>query len=94
MLFSSSCMITWRMGLIFRRELSGRRVLLLFGKQFCRVPLPYFNISDHLLTFSFFDRDNRVTQHSALIDWKNSQRRHLARITPQAERPFETPYKA
>ncbi|KAK5658300.1 hypothetical protein OQA88_2275 [Cercophora sp. LCS_1] len=38
--------------------------------------------------------DNRVTQHSALIDWKNGQRRHLARITPQAERPFETPYEA
>ncbi|KAM7207171.1 hypothetical protein V8F20_002437 [Naviculisporaceae sp. PSN 640] len=37
--------------------------------------------------------DNRVTQHSALVDWKNGQRRHLARITPQAERPFETPYK-
>lgn len=38
--------------------------------------------------------DNRVTQHSALIDWKNAQRRHLARITPQAERPFETPFNA
>ncbi|KAK0620977.1 hypothetical protein B0T14DRAFT_567691 [Immersiella caudata] len=38
--------------------------------------------------------DNRVTQHSALIDWKNGQRRHLARITPQAERPFETLYEA
>ncbi|KAK3358293.1 hypothetical protein B0T24DRAFT_685677 [Lasiosphaeria ovina] len=38
--------------------------------------------------------DNRVTQHSALIDWKDGQRRHLARITPQAERPFETPFKA
>jgi sulfonate dioxygenase len=37
--------------------------------------------------------DNRVTQHSALIDWKDGQRRHLARITPQAERPFETPFE-
>ncbi|KAK3903286.1 putative alpha-ketoglutarate-dependent sulfonate dioxygenase [Staphylotrichum tortipilum] len=37
--------------------------------------------------------DNRVTQHSALVDWKNGQRRHLARITPQAERPFETPFE-
>ncbi|KAK1759184.1 hypothetical protein QBC47DRAFT_293151 [Echria macrotheca] len=37
--------------------------------------------------------DNRVTQHSALIDWKNGQRRHLARITPQAERPYETPFE-
>ncbi|KAI1857457.1 hypothetical protein JX265_011192 [Neoarthrinium moseri] len=36
--------------------------------------------------------DNRVTQHSALVDWKNKQRRHLARITPQAERPYETPF--
>ncbi|ROV93221.1 hypothetical protein VMCG_08710 [Cytospora schulzeri] len=38
--------------------------------------------------------DNRVTQHSALVDWKDGGRRHLARITPQAERPFETPFKA
>ncbi|KAJ4300559.1 hypothetical protein N0V88_003238 [Collariella sp. IMI 366227] len=38
--------------------------------------------------------DNRVTQHSALVDWKDGQRRHLARITPQAERPFETPYES
>ncbi|KAK9415546.1 putative TfdA family taurine catabolism dioxygenase TauD [Seiridium unicorne] len=37
--------------------------------------------------------DNRVTQHSALVDWKNKQRRHLARITPQAERPFETSFQ-
>ncbi|KAI0131847.1 TfdA family taurine catabolism dioxygenase TauD [Xylariales sp. AK1849] len=36
--------------------------------------------------------DNRVTQHSALVDWKSGQRRHLARITPQAERPYETPF--
>ncbi|KAG9252930.1 uncharacterized protein F5Z01DRAFT_168306 [Emericellopsis atlantica] len=36
--------------------------------------------------------DNRVTQHSALVDWENGQRRHLARITPQAERPYETPF--
>ncbi|KAI2638233.1 hypothetical protein GGS21DRAFT_488933 [Xylaria nigripes] len=38
--------------------------------------------------------DNRVTQHSALLDWKSGHRRHLARITPQAERPFETPFEA
>ncbi|KAH7304685.1 hypothetical protein B0I35DRAFT_414266 [Stachybotrys elegans] len=38
--------------------------------------------------------DNRVTQHSALADWKTGERRHLARITPQAERPFQTPFKA
>ncbi|KAL2755562.1 hypothetical protein ACRALDRAFT_1076870 [Sodiomyces alcalophilus JCM 7366] len=38
--------------------------------------------------------DNRVTQHSALLDWDTGDRRHLARITPQAERPFETPYEA
>ncbi|KAI0897155.1 TauD-domain-containing protein [Annulohypoxylon nitens] len=37
--------------------------------------------------------DNRVTQHSALLDWKSGQRRHLARITPQAERPYQTPYE-
>lgn len=34
--------------------------------------------------------DNRVTAHSALIDWENGSRRHIARITPQAERPYET----
>jgi sulfonate dioxygenase len=38
--------------------------------------------------------DNRVTQHSALVDWHSGDRRHLARITPQAERPYETPYQA
>ncbi|KAH8881967.1 TauD-domain-containing protein [Thozetella sp. PMI_491] len=38
--------------------------------------------------------DNRVTQHSALVDWQSGERRHLARITPQAEQPFETPFKA
>jgi sulfonate dioxygenase len=37
--------------------------------------------------------DNRVTAHSALLDWHNGQRRHLARITPQAEKPFETPFE-
>lgn len=36
--------------------------------------------------------DNRVTAHSATHDWANGQRRHLARITPQAERPVETPF--
>ncbi|KAM4058809.1 taurine catabolism dioxygenase tauD, tfdA family protein [Hirsutella rhossiliensis] len=36
--------------------------------------------------------DNRVTQHTALANWENGQRRHLARITPQAERPYETPF--
>ncbi|TID16965.1 TauD-domain-containing protein [Venturia nashicola] len=37
--------------------------------------------------------DNRVTAHSAIIDWDDGQRRHLARITPQAERPYETPFE-
>lgn len=37
--------------------------------------------------------DNRVTQHSALVDWDSGDRRHFARITPQAERPFQTPYE-
>ncbi|KAF9229622.1 alpha-ketoglutarate-dependent sulfonate dioxygenase [Gyrodon lividus] len=33
--------------------------------------------------------DNRVTAHSAIVDYENSkQRRHGARITPQAERPI------
>ncbi|KAA8645886.1 TauD/TfdA dioxygenase family protein [Aspergillus tanneri] len=34
--------------------------------------------------------DNRVTSHSALFDWEDGQRRHIARITPQAEPPYET----
>ncbi|KAH8678730.1 putative alpha-ketoglutarate-dependent sulfonate dioxygenase [Tricladium varicosporioides] len=38
--------------------------------------------------------DNRVTLHSALVDWKSGQRRHLARIAPQAEVPVEAPFKA
>jgi len=54
--------------------------------------------------------DNRVTTHSAILDWKDGQSmctplydiesyeltvlgRHVARITPQAERPYETPYE-
>ncbi|ORY13567.1 hypothetical protein BCR34DRAFT_510846 [Clohesyomyces aquaticus] len=37
--------------------------------------------------------DNRVTAHSALLDWDDGQRRHLARITPQAEPPAETPFQ-
>jgi len=34
--------------------------------------------------------DNRITAHSALIDWNDgiAGRRHGARITAQAERPF------
>ncbi|KAK0609570.1 alpha-ketoglutarate-dependent taurine dioxygenase [Bombardia bombarda] len=38
--------------------------------------------------------DNRVTQHSAVVDWRSGERRHLARITPQGEKPFETPFAA
>ena len=36
--------------------------------------------------------DNRVTAHSSILDWDTRERRHLARITPQAEKPFETPF--
>ncbi|KAI9700796.1 MAG: hypothetical protein M1836_002165 [Candelina mexicana] len=36
--------------------------------------------------------DNRVTAHSPVLDWQDGQRRHVARITPQAERPEETPF--
>ncbi|KAL4919515.1 hypothetical protein BDW62DRAFT_209728 [Aspergillus aurantiobrunneus] len=36
--------------------------------------------------------DNRVTAHSAIFDWDAGERRHLARLTLQAERPFETEY--
>ncbi|KAK5131126.1 hypothetical protein LTR08_001274 [Meristemomyces frigidus] len=37
--------------------------------------------------------DNRVTAHTAILDWQDGHRRHLARLTPQAERPYETPFK-
>lgn len=37
--------------------------------------------------------DNRVTAHSALLDWDTGARRHLARITPQAEAPYETAFE-
>ncbi|KAK2682314.1 TauD/TfdA-like domain [Fusarium oxysporum f. sp. vasinfectum] len=37
--------------------------------------------------------DNRSVQHTAILDWHSGQRRHLARITPQAERPYETPFE-
>ncbi|CAF9937048.1 MAG: hypothetical protein HETSPECPRED_010543 [Heterodermia speciosa] len=37
--------------------------------------------------------DNRVTSHSATLDWSTGQRRHLARITPQAEAPYETAFE-
>ncbi|KAJ5407949.1 Alpha-ketoglutarate-dependent sulfonate dioxygenase [Penicillium cosmopolitanum] len=33
--------------------------------------------------------DNRLTNHSALMDWEDGRRRHIARITPEAEKPFE-----
>ncbi|KAF3105117.1 hypothetical protein TWF594_005703 [Orbilia oligospora] len=36
--------------------------------------------------------DNRVTAHSSILDWETGERRHLARITPQAEKPIETPF--
>lgn len=33
--------------------------------------------------------DNRITAHTAIVDFaKQGSRRHGARITPQAERPF------
>ncbi|EKD21664.1 TfdA family Taurine catabolism dioxygenase TauD [Drepanopeziza brunnea f. sp. 'multigermtubi' MB_m1] len=40
------------------------------------------------------ESDVLVTSHSALVDWKTGQRRHLARIAPQAEPLKETPFKA
>jgi len=36
--------------------------------------------------------DNRVTAHTAILDWQDGQRRHLARLTPQAERPYEVSF--
>ncbi|ANB16039.1 Jlp1p [Sugiyamaella lignohabitans] len=37
--------------------------------------------------------DNRRAVHSALFDWDDGQTRHAFRYTPQAERPYETPYE-
>lgn len=37
--------------------------------------------------------DNRLCAHTALLDWQDGQRRHLARLTPRAERPYETPFE-
>ena len=37
--------------------------------------------------------DNRVTAHTAILDWQDGQRRHLARLTPRAEQPYETPFE-
>lgn len=37
--------------------------------------------------------DNRVTSHTAIVDWTDGQRRHIVRLTPQAEKPFETPFE-
>jgi len=37
--------------------------------------------------------DNRVCQHTAIVDFFKGERRHIARITPQAERPYETPFE-
>ena len=36
--------------------------------------------------------DNRNTAHSACMDNRDSERRHVARITPMAEVPYGTPY--
>lgn len=38
--------------------------------------------------------DNRNTLHTALVDWTDGQRRHVARLCPLAEKPFQTPYVA
>lgn len=36
---------------------------------------------------------NRLACHSAVFDWEDGQRRHIARLTPQAEPPYETPFE-
>lgn len=37
--------------------------------------------------------DNRLCQHTAIVDFFGGDRRHIARITPQGERPYETPFE-
>lgn len=32
--------------------------------------------------------DNRITAHTAILDYKGNERRHAVRVTPQAERPY------
>lgn len=38
--------------------------------------------------------DNRNTAHTAIVDWEDGQRRHVARLTSLGEKPYETPYTA
>ncbi|KAM0800798.1 hypothetical protein BDR22DRAFT_907877 [Usnea florida] len=37
--------------------------------------------------------DNRATAHTAIFDFVDDQRRHLARLSPAAGKPFETPFR-
>ncbi|KAE9367846.1 alpha-ketoglutarate-dependent taurine dioxygenase [Stipitochalara longipes BDJ] len=37
--------------------------------------------------------DNRLVAHTATMNWTTGERRHLARIALQAERPYETPFE-
>lgn len=37
--------------------------------------------------------DNRLVAHTATMNWNTGERRHLARIALQAEKPYETPYE-
>ncbi len=38
--------------------------------------------------------DNCNTAHTAIVDWEDGQRRHVARLTSLGEKPYETPYAA
>lgn len=36
---------------------------------------------------------NRLVAHTATVNWSTGERRHLARIALQAEKPYETPFE-
>ncbi|CZR60676.1 related to E.coli dioxygenase [Phialocephala subalpina] len=38
-------------------------------------------------------KQNRLVAHTATMNWNTGERRHLARIALQTEKPYETPYE-
>jgi hypothetical protein len=93
-------MITWHMDWISMLVLNGSRMQWLSSTYVFLL----MTVALKQLTSS----QNRVANHSPLLDWNSvsitrserdiadllqGERRHLARLTPQAERPYETPFE-
>ncbi|KAL9063753.1 MAG: hypothetical protein Q9161_009303 [Pseudevernia consocians] len=72
----------------FKKEESDALLKFLFEhlaySQDCQVRVQW--TEDTVVIF-----DNRAVAHSAIFDFVDDQRRHLARVSPAAERPYETP---